>query len=453
MKKILVFLFFLNVVNLPAQAALQARVGGYFITEKSGGVVADNTDAYADDRSLPETVQEPFALNNQDLKLAAKWLKWKVNENSQRNFVVSPLSLYVASVILANGVVDKSLVDFSDLFSVLRLENANRQLKMYLKKPENTKKIMSSVWGTVFSQRYQRLINKDFGTEFWRVDDDTSQINTWFEKKTKGKIKKLANVLLVNKEDIFVSVAASFYKKWPFTFNVLENRVFHNIDGTEGLVKMLNEHILTDYFEDEVMQVVRLNYQEGETLTIFLPKKGTDFGKVISEFNVNHLMPKFTRRNVDIFLPQFELNFEERQAKVFLESLGVNHIFRKSYDFAKMINWDMEAVVQNIFLTTGFKLNEAGGNVLPQLDDKDEGVSFVANRPFVFMVNSGEFIGAVVRSTVAAGRQALEDEKELNVKGVVRARRDNEQQDNDVKWYEEKAKNGQVKVKASFAED
>ena len=60
-----------------------------------------------------------FANNNKDLELASKWLKKEFESARMQNILLSPLDFYFASVLMANGVVDQTLVEFSKMFSVL----------------------------------------------------------------------------------------------------------------------------------------------------------------------------------------------------------------------------------------------------------------------------------------------------------------------------------------------
>ena len=126
-----------------------------------------------EDKALGHDFLPHFVNADKDFLIAQKLLKYKFEQGHLENFIVSPLSFYIASVVLANGVVDETLFEFSHLFTVLRLSSVNRQIANYLKNKRESVSIYTSLWGKYFSNRFQSVVKTQFNTEAWNIDTST----------------------------------------------------------------------------------------------------------------------------------------------------------------------------------------------------------------------------------------------------------------------------------------
>ena len=132
---------------------------------------------------------------------------------------------------------------------------------------------------------------------------------------------------------------------------------------------------------------------------------------------------------------------------------GVQKIFLPdNYDFAKMINYDFSAYVEEVALQTKIKVRETkvrdgdvGGNgaaetvkpsvaaALPGKDVKE----FRANRPFIFMVNEGDIIGVYVKGHAETAETV--GKEDFQKTGTVYVR---EKKNGTPAWYEDKNQRG-----------
>ena len=399
--------------------------------------------------------RENFSLNNQNLRLAAVWLKQEMPKAEGKNFVLSPLSFYILSVLIANGVVDESLLEFSKIFPVLRIRDVDAKLAEYLKSQNEGIMLVNSLWGKVFSKRYREQMNNMLGTEIWSLQEDTAPINAWLKEKIGGAFNNAVEIRPVPEGALFLAGAAYFDGEWKFPFEEENTKLlnFYNMDGSIGKVMMMSQELVTDYYEDAVMQAVRLYFASGDYLTVFLPRAASDFNKFAANIGERRLKPEFNRERVEVSLPQFELFYKISDFRSLYALFGVQKIFLPdNYDFAKMINYDFPAYVEEVALQTKIRVREtrvrsgdAGGNgaaetVRPSavtgLSGKDV-KEFRANRPFIFMVNEGDIIGVYVKGRAEAAETA--GKEDFQKTGIVYIR---EKKNGTPAWYEDKNQRG-----------
>lgn len=399
--------------------------------------------------------RENFSLNNQNLRLAAVWLKQEMPKAEGKNFVLSPLSFYILSVLIANGVVDESLLEFSKMFPVLRIRDVDAKLAEYLKSQNEGIMLVNSLWGKVFSKRYREQMNNMLGTEIWSLQEDTAPINAWLKEKIGGAFNNAVEIRPVPEGALFLAGAAYFDGEWKFPFEEENTKLlnFYNMDGSIGKVMMMSQELVTDYYEDAMMQAVRLYFASGDYLTVFLPRAASDFNKFAANIGERRLKPEFNRERVEVSLPQFELFYKISDFRSLYALFGVQKIFLPdNYDFAKMINYDFPAYVEEVALQTKIRVREtrvrsggAGGNgaaetvkpsVVTGLSGKDV-KEFRANRPFIFMVNEGDIIGVYVKGRAEAAETA--GKEDFQKTGTVYVR---EKKNGTPAWYEDKNQRG-----------
>lgn len=348
--------------------------------------------------------EERFASNGKDLMIAFLWMKKEIAAN--KNFVVSPWGAYMSAVVLANGVIDETLSEFSRIFSVLHLSRINRRLLEYGEKKKNSISVYNSLWGTSFSTRYQQVIAKMLNTEVWGISDDVSQLNNWLEVRTNGEGAAVTAAETVGTGDIF-AVNAGYFDAGVLPFfetYYKRQQAFHAGDGKVFNIETMWQTGKADYFEDDVMQAVRLFYKNGDFLTLFKPKQGYDLREFAAMLNARKLdfayLPGMRRNvNMEIFMPEFAVLHNASDTKKVFGMLGIRKIFTLNNDFAKMVSFDEQAKIKSLYLQAGVKVY-GGKEVSGRRPVSDASVVFQIDRPFFFMINNGDFIGALVDGAV-----------------------------------------------------
>ena len=366
--------------------------------EIDADVDANATDVKEDnvlkDKLIDTSVH--FAQRNKDLAIAKTWLQQEFSRNEGKNIVVSPLSFYLSAVLLANGVVDEGLIEFSNLFSVLRLSDVGRKINEYMYREKDSTFINVSLWGKAFSDRYQKMMSEQFGAEVWGIKESTSAINDWAATRTKGVIKKIAPVKDVAENELYVGSIAYFKGQLPLTtYSVTEE----NFNGKKYKVATLSAQVEADYYEDNEKQAIRLACGHDDLLTILLPKEDVDFDEFVEKLDVYNLIPEFDERgSVNLSLPVLNFDYGTVFAKNVYDTFNISRIFMKeNYSFAKMVSFDEDIYLRDLFMVSKIDIG-AQGTPSSSTDKKNivTKYTFNANRPFVFIVNKGDFIGTFV---------------------------------------------------------
>lgn len=413
-----IFLSILGLMGLYVYAAVaQSDMPEWFVLGNRGNLVED-TVSQEENVSVPSIDSEKiffnygfedklrFANNNKDLELTEKWLKKEFATEKTRNIVLSPLDFYVSSVLLANGVVDQTLFEFSKIFSVMRLAEVNQQVKSYIMRRNGSTSIQLSLWGKFFSSHFSELMKKQLNAEIWGLNDTTKVINDWIKAKTYGKIDNIITVEPVKEADIFLASSAYFEAPWrqPFTDKSVVKQNFRNLNGRETEIEMLHEEMEADYFENETMVALRLFYDTGDYISLFMPKNESNFENFVTDMTSSAFKPDFEKKSVDIMLPKMEIEYQSGMIKDVYKMLGVQKIFEKgNYEFAKMISFDEANFIKDVLLKAKIKLDDGRIPDRPEEETKltanlSEKATFYANRPFVFLINNGDFVGVVVKA-------------------------------------------------------
>lgn len=396
-----------------------------------------------------------FALSKSELKLASSLLKKEYLKNKGKNFVIAPLSFYATSVLLANGVVDSSLLEFSKLFSIFRLVDVNAVLKSYLASKNKSFEWDISLWGNIFSQRYRTMIGDILGAETWSMQGSTDVLNSWISEKTNGAVDEVVASRPVNDDELYVVSSLGFHQNWQHVFDkkLTKEKIFYTASGEETAANMMYQHGAFEYFENDFMQVVRLFFDSGDYVTFYLPRENADFDKFVANFEEYKMMPEMSSQELDLFIPRFQLSYNLKNVKDVFGEFGISEIFSPIHNFAKMINYDVQAQVSDVILNTRFKIDEGTATTEDDssIDDSVKNlpvtasVVFNANRPFIFMLNKGDMIGVVTIgnkiSQEMRERQKLEQVSEVVIK---------ERKNGSPEWYEDKNQRGDFVLKSEL---
>ena len=330
-----------------------------------------------------------FANNDSNFYFAAQFLKTAF-EQSQDNFVVSPLSVYAATALLANGAAGNSLAELGNILtapyqqSELNMADINATLSEYIKNKQESIKITNTIAGEVFRPEYIDKVQKEL---FAQLDPSQAEPN---------KLKLINEV--------------NFKDTWSRPFDASDTHVhaFHSLDGTTDQVDMMYDHRYnTEYYQDDKMQAVCLPYINGNFMHIFLPKEGVDFAEFVRQLRPEDLHLNYERSEVKLSLPRFEINYDETEINSFFKKWGIQEVFIPSIANLTPIS-DVPHYVESITHEAKIKVNEEGTEAFAKTvihmmatsmrgPRVDKSIKFIADRPFVFMLNDGDFIGVYTK--------------------------------------------------------
>jgi serpin B len=162
-----------------------------------------------------------------------------------------------------------------------------------------------------------------------------------------------------------VLINAIYFKgAWeqPFDKNKTQLDNFFNFNKQIKKVSFMKSSKKFDYFEDDNIQSISLNYtKDNLKALIILPKKKKDINNYIKNFTsekYHMIINNLVNKKVILSLPKFEINFSAELAQIF-QSLGMNEPFSKSADFSVMKK-EKDIFISRIIHKTFIKVDEKG---------------------------------------------------------------------------------------------
>ena len=356
----------------------------------------------------------------------------KLIENKKgENIMISPLSLYQALSLLANGAsgetqkeilkvlypeqnIDNNILNLlnsniEQIFSIIESENSEKNNEMmYLEGGEDSKIKFNNVNG-IFSKKGVELTNQftqiceNYNTSFFELIS-AEQVNNFCSENTNGKINHIINE--INEDLVLMLINVIYFKgTWleKFKQQDTKNRAFLNYDNSIVKVNTMYQKYYSNlYYEDEKVQIISLPYisnKLGFKMIIILPniKKYSsplDYLKK-EKINFSDIYSKLeSRNNIHLYLPKFNYKYEEN-LKDILEDLGMKLAFDENSSNFENLCQNIETYVNSIFHSTYIDVNENGTEaaavtaqiMYPTAVHKDEYYMYV-NHSFIYMIQS-----------------------------------------------------------------
>ena len=363
---------------------------------------------------------ENSSVSDEQLNLSLHLLKAKM-KNAKGNFVLSPMSVYMATDLLANGAGGETLKKLQKLIlsplGNVSLTEINQAISEYMQNLSPAIKINNSVWGNDFRPEYIQSVEA-LGAESHDLPQNTQTINEWIENKTKGKIKNVLQPQATDIGDFYLVNTVYFNDKWEniFVKQATKLKPFYDLDAAKPTsVYMMYNYNGAEYYENDKFQAIRMRYQRygkvrANHIDIILPREGIDFRKFVSSLKLQELKVPYNSyddSNIDvrIYLPRFEVNYKT-PLNAWFKAGGIPLFREDNPDLSAMSN--IPHYVKNIIHQANIRVDEEGteaaaatvfegaayGAMMPR--ERQEKI-FNANRPFIFILNDGLFIGAFIK--------------------------------------------------------
>ncbi len=356
----------------------------------------------SDKDSGPEK-EVPALAGGEGLSSSIKLLKEQF-KNVQNNLIVSGLSVDFATTMLANGATGDSLQELESFLEKTTAEKNNALSGMLENiKYSKTIEISNAIWGNQFQDQFKEDMKNKLNADAQALPSNTKTINDWIAQKTHNKIKKMLAEGPTNPASSYL-VNTIFYKGfWASKFDKADtiDRDFTTL--TESKIKvptMSQDKISVEYAEDEDMESIKLKYKNGGTMSIFLPKEGKDFATFIQDLSKDKLLNmEYITKKMDVLIPKFEIE-SDIDVKAIMQSLGVTKIFdSNAAELGGMLK--VQSYIEAIKQKAVVKVDEEGTEAAAATVVKavasaiggEERFIFWANRPFVFYVSEGDFLG------------------------------------------------------------
>lgn len=332
----------------------------------------------------------------------------------EENALLSPISLYLALGMTANGADGVTLKEFEKVlgFYGLNLEDINSNsyslLKELLSAKESKMNIANSIW---FREEIASNIKKDFlqansdyygagaYKENFNSKDAKKDINAWVNKKTNGAIEKAIENIEPN--TLMYLINAVYYEgEWmsPYNKNDVKKGTFNLDDGSTVEAKFMKSTEY-GYLEDEKVQGFKKSYKDGKySFVALLPKEGISLNDYITSLKEEEFFKLLKNKKdvlVEASIPKFEVEYS-KDLKDTLKVLGLNQCFGGEADLSKMFNdGSKSAYISDVFQKTHIEVNEkgtkAGAVTVIEIQEKsapmgDEVKTIVLDKPFLYAI-------------------------------------------------------------------
>ena len=337
-------------------------------------VLADTNGRLSAQGAAPVEVDDQLALNIGRFGLDL----YQSLYTSEKNLIISPLSLYTALGMLYSGTEGESAKQLAEAMYIPEGEDfhaAMRQLQLYLLAEREDTQLFTanSVWlrdtfADVVKQSFLDNNAQNYAARIETLDFNSSSakntINNWVKKNTSGLIEKVIEDEIDPLTMMYLINTVYFKAKWatPFNANATRKQDFYTPTGTVS-ADMMGKTMYLQSYEDDELQAVVLPYTDGKTsMIVALPK---DLDAFVKSFKAEELLPmvaKMEKRNVALTMPKVNTATTLKPTDA-LKALGVTDVFSPSKadltgisDKAK----ELELHVSDIGHRTVLKIDEEG---------------------------------------------------------------------------------------------
>jgi serpin B len=355
-------------------------------------------------------------------KFAFNIFKKISNEESEENFMISPVSLSLALGMTYNGAENETKTAFENTLNYTEFDSdeintINKEVITNLTNNSSGSlfEIANSIWIENSFAVKEDFIKKNknyYNAEIENLDfsdaNSVNIINNWVSDKTHQKIPKIIDGIS-NETVMFLINALYFKSDWKYTFkeeNTLE-LPFYGQNNTENVKTM---HLTADlsFYKNDVFTSVILPYKNDKySMNIFLPSENKEVSNIVDVLtneNWQNWNTSYSTEEVALALPKFKFSFEKKLNTI-LSDLGLENAFSNRADFSNISNRDLfiSFVLQKTFIEVDEKGTEAAAVTVVGIGTTSAGPSkkiVTLNKPFLFTITEKEtgsicFIGKV----------------------------------------------------------
>ncbi len=344
------------------------------------------------------------------------------------NVFISPTSVAFALAMTWNGAAGETREAMSRALELRgmspdQVNQASLALRNALEQadPAVQLHIANSLWAKKglefrrdFMDRNRQFFKAEVAALNFADPAAVARINGWVGQNTAGKIQKIID--RIDSNSILFLINAIYFKgKWTDKFKkeLTSERPFTPAAGNAIRVPMMTQSGSYQYYETPDFQAISLPYGNRRwTMRIFLPSPGRalpQFLKTLTPSNWDAWMRSFRKRDGDILLPRFRIEYE-KELNDALKALGMEVAFSRSRaDFSSMIQTSERAYINQVRHKTFVEVNEEGteaaaatsvGVSVTSFQQPQARFRMVVDRPFFCAIRDDQtgavlFLGAI----------------------------------------------------------
>lgn len=270
------------------------------------------------------------------------------------NVFLSPYSVSTALQMVANGAAGETKAEMQRVlhtggFSPGALNAACRDLNdRFNHRKEVVLNLANGLWvqqgfalKPAFVDANQRFFQASLDTVDFNSPQSAQAINQWAETRTQGKIRDVVQFPFPPLTRVVLANAIYFKGQWVQAFkkDLTRPREFHPAAGGPRQVPMMLQEGHFLYQENDSFQAVKLRYQGGLQMELYLPATNSNPQKLLAQFAAAGRWPEaekeFSDREGVVVLPKFKLDYSVTLNHP-LEALGLKQAFGPGANFSGM---------------------------------------------------------------------------------------------------------------------
>ena len=323
------------------------------------------------------------------------------------NLIISPLSIFQALSLAANGAKMQTLSEMLDLLQIDTIDELNEiNFKLIdIFRSFTTIDLANAVMSKLEPLEDFKEISEKYLAPIEPLIS-VDQVNEWCNNKTHGKINKILDKLDDNVMMIILN-AIYFKGEWSSRFNerFTQKLPFYNFGNEEKEIDTMSQIEHFRYYEDKKVQAIELNFKRDYmSAIIILPAEGVDINKYIDTLSIsndeyNKIVNGLNDAKVDLQLPKFELELTENLNEILID-LGMYDAFNpEKADFTGLIKEKILYIGQ-VLHKTYLKVFEDGCEaaavtaiVIPMgasIPVEEKIYEMKINRPFIFLLKNSK---------------------------------------------------------------
>ncbi len=331
-------------------------------------------------------------------------------EEGGGNIFISPLSVSTALTMTYNGSGGetreemKTALGYGEV-SDQAANNTFENLIPYLMQADQAVEIdmSNSIWyrqgepiGTDFLELNKKVFDASVEEMDFQKPDSADIINGWISDSTKGKIEKMIDPPIPADVVMYLINAVYFKGEWTDAFD--EERTyetdFTEQSGEKKAVKMMSSKGRTDFGETEDFKIVRLPYGNGKlSMYLVLPGGVKNVDDLVESLDVELWKSMkdsiFETEDLILGVPRFKMDYGIKNLNGALMSMGMKKPFGAQADFSGIRDGIfINRVLHKAVIEVNEKGSEAAAATVVEMLESAvmEPVTFIADRPFLFMI-------------------------------------------------------------------
>lgn len=360
----------------------------------------------------PENIKRNESLISSNKEFAWDIFKKLNEEDSDKEIFISPLSISSMLTMALNGAegTTKETLIKGLMYDGISVNELNEGYAYLIDRTSNIDEkvdieITNSIWIRNSFNVNQNFIdlNKIFfnaDVEYLDFSDFSAAqtINNWISRKTRNLITNIIDPPI--REDVMMYLINAIYFKGEWTDAFKPKNTFktdfHAYDNNTDKISMMQRVGKIEYCTTDDYQAVRLPYGNKKTgMVVILPNSDiNEFIKNIDSNSWNKLLSQLKPvSDLNLQLPKFKMEYGIKELKKSLSELGMGIIFTDSADFSGIAEGlFINKVMHKAVIDVNEEGTEAAAVTVGEMTVTSvrEPVSFIANRPFIFVIADNE---------------------------------------------------------------